>query len=159
MPKSKLKDSRTNWMMHLVPKTWSYDWRIVTSCLARYIFFLLSISVSPSSFLRLENRRNANHHWRSWGSQRTLWWTRREPCRNRETTPGRTRFVTALSVSMLLPLSPEQMSRTPKFGIIFARLKLLKNHVKIWTTLSTNSENSLCSYKGTFSTSVILFVS
>ena len=25
MPKSKLKDSRTNWMMHLVPKTWSYD--------------------------------------------------------------------------------------------------------------------------------------
>ena len=25
MLKSKLKGSRTNWMMHLVPKTWSYD--------------------------------------------------------------------------------------------------------------------------------------
>ena len=64
----------------------------------------------------------------------------------------------ASSFSMLLPLLPEKMSRIPKFGITFAKLKLLKNHVKIWTTLSTNSENLLCSYRRTCSTSVISFV-
>ena len=47
------------------------------------------------------------------------------------------------------------MPRTPKFEITFVRLKLLKNHVKIWTTLSINSENSLYSYRRMFSISVI----
>ena len=51
------------------------------------------------------------------------------------------------------------MSRTLKLEIKFVRLKRLRNHAKIWTTLSINSENLLCSYRRTSSSSVILLVS
>jgi hypothetical protein len=92
---------------------------------------------------RLEDRRKQT----TIDARKELWWTRREPCRNRETTAeGHLWWRYPSSTSNRCHLNrcqghPNSRSHPRK---IEARL------TKTRTTLSTRSENSLCGYRRTF---------
>jgi len=111
--------------------------------------FLSSIANS-SSFLHLENRRNANHHWDLEALKDSSDELEEKPCGNRKK-----QLQEDLGLWWPYP-SPQPLTivtwtdvKDTQIRDHLRRSKFLKRHVKIWTTLSTNSGSS-CSYRRTF---------